>query len=106
MAKYLFKGNYVGKGIDGLRSEGGTGRKKAVEKLVESLGGRLEALYYAFGPTDIYAIVELPDHQAATAASLMVNGSGNVKVDVVVLMSPEEIDQATKKAPTYRPPGG
>lgn len=105
MPKYLFEVNYVGDGVEGLLKEGGTGRRAAAEALVSSLGGTLEAYYFAFGATDVYAIAELPDHAAATALALTVDASGAAKVQTIVLMPPEEIDQAAKKSPNYRPPG-
>ena len=106
MAKYLIQGNYVGEGVKGLLSEGGSSRREAVSKFLESVGGgKLEAFYYAFGKTDVYVIADLPDHASATAASLAANATGTVKVKITVLMTPEEVDAAAKKAPDYRPPG-
>ncbi len=97
--------NYVGEGVKGLLKEGGTGRRAAVEKLAASLGGSLEAFYYAFGETDAYVVVDLPDNASATATALTVAASGTVTVKTTVLMTPEEVDAATKKSPSYRPPG-
>ena len=105
MAKYLIQGNYVGEGVKGLLSEGGSSRREAVSKFIESVGRKLEAFYYAFGKTDVYVIADLPDHASATAASLAANATGTVKVKITVLMTPEEVDAAAKKAPDYRPPG-
>ena len=50
MAKYLFEAHYTAEGTKGLAREGGSGRREAVTKVVESVGGKLEAFYYAFGP--------------------------------------------------------
>ena len=105
MAKYLIQGNYVGEGVKGLLSEGGSSRREAVTKLIESVGGKLEAFYYSFGKTDAYVIADLPDHASATAVSLAANATGTVRVKITVLMTPEEVDAAAKKAPDYRPPG-
>ena len=105
MAKYLLQGNYVGDGIKGLLKEGGSSRRAAVEKLVESMGGKLEAIYYAFGDTDVFVIVDMPDHISVTAASLAASATGAVSVKTTVLMTPEEVDAAAKIAPDYRPPG-
>ena len=68
MARYLFQGTYSREGAQGLLRDGGTKRRAAVESLITSLGGRLEAFYYGFGETDLYMIVELPDHAAAASA--------------------------------------
>lgn len=105
MAKYLIQGNYVGDGVKGLLQEGGTGRRAAVENLVSSLGGSLESLYFAFGDSDIVAIVDMPDHASVSAAALMVGATGAVTLKTTVLITPEEVDEATKKSPNYRPPG-
>ncbi|MBV9288768.1 MAG: GYD domain-containing protein [Hyphomicrobiales bacterium] len=106
MPKYLFEGHYNHEGAKALASEGGSGRRDAVRKTVEGLGGKLEALYFAFGDVDAYVIVELPDNVSAAAVSLAVNQTGVVSIKSVVLMTPEEMDAARTKAVDYRPPGG
>ena len=105
MPKYLWKANYVGEGVKGLLKEGGTSRRAAVEKMINSMGGKLEVFYYAFGETDLYAIVDMPDNVSAAAFALTVAASGAVTLKTTVLMAPEEIDKAVKKTPSYRPPG-
>ncbi len=105
MPKFLIQANYVGDGVKGLLKEGGTGRRAAVEKLVQSVGGKLELFYYAFGDVDAYVIVDLPDNASAAAVALTVNASGLAVTKTTVMMTPEEVDAATKKTPSYRPPG-
>ncbi len=74
--------------------------------MVQGLGGKLEAFYYAFGEPDVFVIVDVPDAVTAAAISLTVNATGAVTVSTVALMTPQEIDQASKKSVSYRPPGG
>lgn len=105
MAKVMWHGSYTVDGIKGLLKEGGTGRRKAVEQLVASAGGKLEALYWAFGENDVYVIADLPDNATAAAVSLAVAGVGAVRINTVTLLTAEEMDTATKKSVTYRPPG-
>ena len=105
MPKYLVQANYVGEGIKGLLKEGGSSRRAAVEKLFGSLGGKVEAFYYAFGDTDLFVIADVPDNVTAAALSLTVNAAGAATAKVTVLLTPEEIDAAGKKTPSYRPPG-
>ena len=105
MPKYLLRANYSPEGAKGLIKDGGTKRLAAARRLVESLGGKMESFYYAFGETDVYAVVELPDNAAAAAASLTIAGTGAVKGDITVLMTPEDIDAASKKSGAYTPPG-
>ena len=106
MPKYLLKANYTLEGNKGLmKGGGGTARRTAVRELVEGAGGKLEAFYYAFGETDLYAIIELPDNVAAAALSLVVNAAGGAEVGATVLFSAEEMDEAVKRQVKYRPPG-
>ena len=105
MPKFLVHGNYVGEGVKGLLKEGGSGRRAAVEKLAASMGGKIEGLYYAFGETDVFVIVDMPDNASMAAVALVAGASGAVDIKTTVLMTPEEIDEAVKKTPDYRPPG-
>lgn len=105
MPKYLIQANYVGEGVKGLLKEGGTGRVAAVETLAKSVGGTVEAFYFAFGETDAYVLVDLPDNASAAAVALAVGASGLATVKTTVLMTAEEVDAAAKKTPAYRGPG-
>jgi uncharacterized protein with GYD domain len=105
MAKYLFEARYAAEGAKGVAREGGTARRAAVAKMTESLGGKLETFYYAFGDVDAYVIVDLPDHVCAAAVALTVNQAGAASVKTIVLIPPEDMDKAGKKAVDYRPPG-
>jgi uncharacterized protein with GYD domain len=105
MPKYLVKANYVGDGVKGLLKEGGSSRRAVVDKLIKSAGGKLETFYYAFGETDLYVIVDLPDNASMAAVALMVAASGVINLNTTVLMTPEELDNAAKKTPVYRAPG-
>ena len=71
---------------------GGTARRAAVEKMLESLDGHLKAFYFAFGENDAYLIVELPNNLAAAAISLAVAAAGAVRTKTIVLLTPEEMD--------------
>lgn len=106
MAKYLIKGNYVGVGIKGLMADGGSKRRDAASAAVQSVGGSLDCMYFAFGDTDIYAICDIPDAASATFISLLINSSGAVSVSFTPLMTPEDVDAAVAKSGSYNPPGG
>ena len=106
MPKYLFTGTYSAEGARGVLKEGGSGRREATEKLVKSLGGTVEGYYFAFGSDDFYLIADLPSNTAAAAGALAAGATGAIATRTVVLMTPEEVDAATKLTPTYRAPGG
>ncbi len=105
MAKYLWEATYTSEGIQAVREEGGTSRRRAVEQVIEGLGGTVEAFYYAFGNNDTYTIFELPDNVSAAAASLAITAAGAVRVRTTVLLDPQEVDEALQKSVEYRPPG-
>lgn len=105
MAKYLIQVNYVGEGIKGLLKDGGSKRRAVVENMFKSIGGSIESFYYALGDTDLYIICDFPDHVSAAAIALTVTSTGTVKVKTTVLLTPEEIDSATKLKPSFSPPG-
>jgi uncharacterized protein with GYD domain len=105
MPKYLFYGSYTPEGLQGLIADGGSARREAAQQALSSVGGSLEAFYFAFGENDFYIIVDLPDNVSTTAVSWIGNLSGTFSIKTVVLLTPEEVDEAVKKQVDFRPPG-
>ena len=105
MPKYLLRVTYTADGTKGLMKDGGTKREAAARRLVESLGGKLEVFYFAFGETDVVAIADMPDHASMAAAALTIGGTGAVTGNTTVLLTPGDLDQAAKKSGSYSPPG-
>ena len=105
MSKFLFEASYTTDGIKGVQSAGGSSRRDAVAQVAESVGGKLESFYFAFGERDAYVVVELPDNESAAAVALTVNAAGGATVKTVVLLTPEEVDVAAKRSVDYKPPG-
>lgn len=105
MPKYLIQASYTADGVKGLQKEKASGRKAAVSQAVESLGGKLESIYYAFGDHDVIVILDLPDNVSASALALAVSGSGLIRTRTTPLLTVEETDRALQKSVTYRAPG-
>ncbi|HZK73629.1 MAG TPA: GYD domain-containing protein [Clostridia bacterium] len=105
MPKYLFEGSYTVEGIKGVLKEGGTGRREAVSAALKGMGGKVDAMYFAFGATDVYVIVDAPDNVTAAALAMGISSTGTVGVKTTVLLTAEEIDQAGKKTLSFRPAG-
>ena len=101
----MVTGSYTAEGLKGVLKEGGSGRRQAVESAVEAMGGRLEAYYFAFGDNDVVSIVDVPDNVIATALSMGIAATGTVRTRTTVLLTPEEVDQATKKTLSFRAAG-
>jgi uncharacterized protein with GYD domain len=105
MPKYLWQVSYTAEGARGLAAEGGTGRRAAVEEMLNSVGGRLEAFYYAFGSEDLVVIADVPDNVSVAALSLRTAIGGAARSRTTVLLTPEEIDEAGRRNVEYRLPG-
>ena len=105
MPKYLLQVSYTAEGAKGLLKDGGSKRRAAAEAAIGSLGGKIEAFYYAFGEHDLVVIADLPDAASVAAASITLAASGAVRTKTTVLLTTEEIDAAVKKSPPYTPPG-
>jgi len=105
MPKYLVQATYTAEGAKGLVKDGGSKRRAAAKSVIESVGGKLECFYYAFGKTDVYAVADFPDNISAAAVSMAISASGAVVSRLAVLLTPEEVDQAVKKSTSYTPPG-
>jgi uncharacterized protein with GYD domain len=105
MPKYLLQASYTADGARGLLKDGGSKRRQAAQALVESVGGKLESFYFAFGGSDAFVVADLPDNAAAAAVSVAVAASGAITGSTTVLISPEEMDQAVKKSARYTAPG-
>ena len=105
MPKMMIKASYSAEGTRGLLKEGGSARVSTVKNLIESMGGRVEAFYYAYGDADAVIIIDVPDEASGLALSMAVNASGAVRLSTTPLITPEQVDAASKKSVAYRAPG-
>ena len=105
MPKYLILANYNADGTRGLLDKGGSSRRDALESMCASAGGTLESFYFAFGDTDAYVTVDMPDATTTAALCMTAAASGLVGVRTVALLTPEEIDAAARTTVAYQPPG-
>jgi uncharacterized protein with GYD domain len=83
-------------------------RSAPIRAIIENLGGKLEAFYFAFGDYDVVTIVELPDNVTMAAVSMAVGAGGAIRdFKTTVLLPMNEGLDAMRKAGTigYRPPG-
>jgi uncharacterized protein with GYD domain len=105
MPRYLFQASYTPEGAQGVLKEGGSSRRDTIRKLAEKSGGTMECFYFGFGETDAYVICDVPNNSTAAAIALAVNSSGAAHLKTVVLMTPEEVDEASRTTVEYRAPG-
>lgn len=105
MPKYLITGAYTAEGLRGLQKDKASGRRQAVTALMESMGGRLEVIYYALGEDDVFVVVDAPSQAVAAAIGVAVSASGMIRIRTTPLMTVEETDEALSKSVNYRAPG-
>jgi len=105
MPKYLVQAAYTAEGLKGLQKDKASGRKQATTHAVESLGGKVEAFYYALGDHDVVLIVDMPDVVSGAALGLRVSASGLVRTKTTALLTVEDADRALSKTVDYRAPG-
>jgi uncharacterized protein with GYD domain len=106
MAKFMISATYNAEGIKGVVKAGGTSRLQAIEKMLAGVGGTVESFYFAFGGRDVYVVVDVPQTIQAAAVAAAVTSSGAMSsYETIVLLTPEEIDEAMEVAVQYAPPG-
>ena len=106
MAKYMIKASYSHEGIKGVMAKGGSARAEAIKKLASGVGGSVERVYFSFGSDDLFAIVDAPSHEAMAAIAGTVGQTGALRsYETVVLLTPAQLDEASKMTIDYAPPG-
>jgi uncharacterized protein with GYD domain len=85
-------------------------RRRAADKALRAIGGRLKEYFFALGPHDAVVIAEMPDNLTAAAAGMLTGSSGAFsRVETTALLTMGEAVKAMRKAgkaaKSYRPPG-
>jgi uncharacterized protein with GYD domain len=83
-------------------------RRIAATKYIESVGGKLDGFWYAFGEFDGYCLWQAPDNVSMAAVGFAISGGGALsKFETTVLLTVDETLNALRRAQSvgYRPPG-
>jgi len=74
-------------------------RTETVSRILDDAGCKLKGLWYAFGSSDGFALIEAPDNVTGAGISIAINASGAFrKFETTVLMTQDELLKALKKA--------
>ena len=108
MSYYLYQLSYSAEATKAMVAKP-TDREAAAAKLIEAAGGKLHHLFFAFGNTDVYCLIEAPDDLTVMAIAAAVGASGTVSsAKTTKLFTAKEAMTALTKAGkitgTYRPP--
>ncbi len=83
-------------------------RRKAAQSYIESVGGKLHGVWYAFGEHDGYNLWEAPDNVSMAALAIAITASGAISsYETTILLTVDETMEALRKAKQveYRAPG-
>ncbi len=73
-------------------------REAAVQRVVDSVGARLEAMYWMFGAHDGIGIVEAPDSVTMAGISTAIRSTGAVRSETHELFSSADVRNILEKA--------
>lgn len=105
MPKYLLEASYTAEGLKNLQKDRAEGRVAAIKTALQSVGGKLESVYWTMGERDVILIADCPDVTAVAALSIAASASGMVRGKTTQLLTPAEVDEALQKGIKYRAPG-
>ena len=101
MPKYLALFTYSGDAKAAM-IESPAEREPAVRAVLESVGARLEVMYWMFGKHDGIAIVEAPDSLTMAGISAAVSSTGAISSETHELFSAEDAHRILDTARTAR----
>jgi uncharacterized protein with GYD domain len=105
MPLYLGRFKYSAEAIKGM-IENPHDRGAAAAEAAESLGCKLQGLWWTLGERDGAFLVEAPDTVAMVALSMAVGASGQIGTETTALLDMNEAQEAMRRAAaaTFRPP--
>ena len=77
MPKYVTLYNWTDQGVKSAKDT--VNRYQAAKQLVESKGGKIEAILWTVGPYDIVTVADFPDDETGTAVALQLASTGNLR---------------------------
>ncbi len=89
MPIYVSLVKFTEQGIMTMKDKG-IARSDAVQRNIESLGGRLLDAYYCLGEYDVVAILEFPNNRAAMKAAVLNSSLGHIKLSTMPAVSRNE----------------
>jgi uncharacterized protein with GYD domain len=109
MAKYTILFSYTSNTWARMISSPGD-RTAAVRRVLDSVGGSLECVYWMLGTNDGIVIFDVPDSVSAAAVSVAVTSTGAFEhVETHELLTQEHLgavlQQARDATHAYQPPG-
>ncbi|AEM80817.1 GYD domain-containing protein [Streptomyces violaceusniger] len=96
MATYITLLNWTEQGVRAYKDT--TKRTEDFAAALNKLGARLVDIYWTDGPYDLVCMIEAPDDETATAASLQLGAVGKVRTTTLRAFDREEMRGIIAKA--------
>lgn len=97
MATYVYLLNWTEQGIRNVKDA--VTREQAAKANVERSGGKWVGAYYTQGIYDVVVILEFPDDETASTASLALAMQGNVRSVTMRAFTVDELGAILQKLP-------
>ena len=104
MPRYLLRGRYTTRGLQGAVEEGFVSREAYIRQIAEVTNSTIEAVYWLFGDEHFLIFTEVPNEAVAVARTLATNLTGATEVTMTPVFSSEEMDAAVALMPQYQAP--
>ncbi len=102
MPHYLIQGSYTPEAWAAMVSEP-QDRAAIIRPVIEGLGGKMHALFFAFGESDAILLVEAPDNvSVASLAIAFAAGGAASSIKTTVLMTTTDAKEAMQRAGAIR----
>jgi uncharacterized protein with GYD domain len=95
MPRYVTLVKWTDQGIRNVKET--VQRTEQVRQMMESMGGRLETIFWTQGRYDLVAISEAPDEETAAATTLRIASQGAVRTEVLRAFDAEEMGRILAK---------
>ncbi|CAN5617811.1 GYD domain-containing protein [soil metagenome] len=81
MANYVVLMNWTDQGVKNAKDT--VNRFHDASKMVESLGAKIQSIYWTSGGYDLVTIVEAPDDETLAAVLLTIGAGGNLRTQTL-----------------------
>lgn len=95
MATYIALMNWTDQGIKAGKKT--VDRSRDTIRIVESLGGTVQATYWTLGAYDVVLLIDAPDDEALTAMLMTLGASGNLRSQTLRAFTADDMTRILEK---------
>ena len=88
MPTYIALLSFTQQGVESIKDA--QSRLAGARQVIESMGARMDTVYYTMGQYDAVAILEAPDDETVSKLALAIASRGNVRTETLRAFTPDE----------------